>query len=244
MCSRKRATYHTTCAARYSARRVDVRLRICYDPGQCQSRLETPLNEQPHNFSIAALGYGRLQQHTLHQILRSTTSEVHTRLHNHRGVEAVTAGKTGRADCIALLRRVYGFHRPFGVAPGITTERTDWLEADLAEFGIDRGVSLALLQCRRSPTALCQATFRARVTSSKNLLPGRPRVPRASSTPGIGIEGRLVFNGHGATSGSVWHDYLTQLSSGPKARAAAIKGATAAFAILEPWLEKWDVGYE
>ena len=185
-----------------------------------------------------------MQQHPLHEILRSATSDVHARLHNRRGLDAVKARKAGHADYSALLRRVYGFHRPFEVAAGISTERTDWLKADLVVFGIDRGMSFALLQCRHSATALRQATFRRRVTSPKGLRPRRPG-SRASARRlaslcltllclALGIGGRLLFNGHGATIGSVWHDYLTQLSSGPKERPAVIEGAIAAFAICEP----------
>ena len=139
MYSRKGQLITQARAVRYFVRGVGVRLRIYHNPSQCQSRPQTPLNEPTYNFLVAALGYGRLQQPSLRKILRSATSEVYARVHNQHGLEAVRAGKTGRADCIGLPRRFYGFHRRFEVAAGIAIERTDWWKRIWVYSVLDRG---------------------------------------------------------------------------------------------------------
>lgn len=194
---------------------------------------------------MAAVGGGSLPQVTLHTVLRSTTSDVHERLHSHPGLVAVQSGTIGRGDYVALLGRLYGFHRPFEIAAGISPERTDWLEADLAAFGVDRARRSALPSCRAFPhRASPDYILGARYVVEGSALGGRGLSRQLDGLLGPGvIAGRRFFNGHGATTGMVWRDYLTQLSAAPNecsVRAAVVDGATATFAIFEQWLDGWD----
>jgi heme oxygenase len=182
---------------------------------------------------------------TLLECLRSTTGEVHERLHGHRGLAAVKTGNIGRADYVALLSRLYGFHLPFEIASGIATGRTDWLKADLAAFGFSVEMCLALPYCRSFPTPVSQDyLLGALYVVEGSALGGRTLARQLDGLLGAGAtSGRLFFNGHGAATGIMWRDYLTRLSATPEepaARQAVIEGAIATFAIFEQWLEGWD----
>ena len=172
------------------------------------------------------------------------TSEIHERLHHHRGLAAVQAGTIGRADYRSLLRRLYGFHRPFEIAAGVSAERTRWLEADLATFGVDREACLALPGCTAFPrSASPDYWLGAHYVVEGSALGGRGLARQLDGLLGSGVtEGRLFFSGHGASTGAVWRDYLARLAAVPNcrsARAEVVGGATATFAIFESWLEGW-----
>jgi heme oxygenase (biliverdin-IX-beta and delta-forming) len=187
----------------------------------------------------------------LHDLLRSTTREVHERLHSHRGLAAVKAGRIGRTHYVALLRRLHGFHRPFeraaGLAAGSARGRTGWLEADLGAFGFDRAMCAAIPQCPAFPNRASPRYFLgACYVVEGSALGGRGLARQLDGLLGIGVmEGRRFFNGHGMTTGTVWREYLARLSAAPQdcvAQAEVIEGATATFATFEQWLEGWDDG--
>lgn len=185
----------------------------------------------------------------LRELLRSATSEIHERLHTHRGLAAVQAGTIDRAAYKALLSRLYGFHRPFELAAKISPERTRWLESDLSVLNIDA--------CRRSALPFCTALPRsaspefilgARYVVEGSALGGRGLARQLDGLLGPGtIAGRYFFRGHGAQTGVVWRSYLDQISLAPETnavRAAVITGATATFAIFEQWIDGWDHQHE
>jgi heme oxygenase len=61
------------------------------------------------------------------------------------------------------------------------------------------------------------------------------------------VDGRRFFTGHGAATGDVWRDYLTQLAAVPDValkQAVVVEGAIETFAIFEHWLEGWDEIHE
>ena len=181
----------------------------------------------------------------LHELLRATTGEVHERLHGHRGLAAVKAGTIGRAEYTALLARLYGFYRPFEVAAGVPAERTDWLHADLAVFGVDRDMCLALPCCRAFPEHASRAyLLGAHYVVEGSALGGRGLARQLDALLGPHeTAGRAFFNGYGVATGTVWRAYLAQLSAapdGPADQAAVIEGAAATFAIFEQWLQGWD----
>ena len=195
----------------------------------------------------ATLGHGAggLSRHSLHDLLRSATGEVHERLHGHRGLAAVKAGTIGRAEYTALLARLYGFYRPFEVAAGVPAERTDWLHADLAVFGVDRAMCLALPCCLAFPKHASRAyVLGAHYVVEGSALGGRGLARQLDALLGPHeTAGRAFLNGHGVATGSVWRAYLTRLSAapdGPGDQAAVIEGAVATFAIFEQWLQGWD----
>lgn len=190
----------------------------------------------------------RLQQPTLLDFLRSTTREVHERLHGHRGLAAVKAGTIARAEYVALLSRLYGFHRAFEAAVGGNAQRTDWLKADLAAFGVDRDACSALPCSRAFPqNAPPHYLLGAHYVVEGSALGGRGLARQLDALLGAGvIAGRSFFTGHGPITGIVWRDFLARLSAvpnEPSARATVVEGATATFAIFEQWLEGWDTGH-
>jgi heme oxygenase len=196
----------------------------------------------------ALLAAPGLQQLTLLELLRSTTKDVHERLHGHAGLAAVKDGTIARGDYVALLCRLYGFHRAFEIAMGGATQRTDWLKADLAEFGFDRDMCSALPYSRAFPRYVPPYYFLgAQYVVEGSALGGRSLARQLDALLGGGmIAGRSFFTGHGATTGIVWREYLTRLSAvpdDPSARAAVVEGATATFAMFERWLEGWDIGH-
>ena len=195
--------------------------------------------------ATAGTGTGGLPPPVLLDLLRSTTREVHERLHSHRGLAAVKAGTIGRAEYVALLRRLHGFHRPFEVATGTGPERSHWLEADLAVFGVDRAMCSAHPACRAFPHRASPGyILGAHYVVEGSALGGRGLARQLDGLLGTDvIAGRRFFTGHGATTAMVWRAYLTRLSAAPNEpaeHAAVIAGAAATFAIFEQWLKGWN----
>ena len=204
------------------------------------------MNAQPQSLGFAIVGSGGQSNPTLHELLRSATQEVHERLHSHPGLAAVKAGTITRERYVALLRRLYGFHRPFEIAAGVAPERTQWLESDLAVFSIDRAMCSALPNCRMFHSHPSQSfLLGASYVVEGSALGGRGLARALDGLLGMGVTvGRSFFTGHGAATGTVWRDYLARLSAAPNeasTRLAVISGATATFAIFEQWLAGWDV---
>jgi heme oxygenase len=181
----------------------------------------------------------------LRDVLRSATAEVHQRLHGHPGFAAVQAGTIDRAAYIALLRRLYGFHRPFEAAAHVAPERTRWLESDLAALGIDAAMQAALPRCAAFGGGLApDHLLGARYVVEGSSLGGRGMARQLDALLGTGVSaGRRFFSGHGPATGDAWRDYLALLSTIPvteQKRAAIVRGASATFAIFEQWLDGWN----
>ena len=73
----------------------------------------------------------------LRDLLRSTSSQTHERLHGLSGVAAAQDGTIERAAHKALLGRLCGLHRTFALTVKTSPERTFWLEHDLTVSGVD-----------------------------------------------------------------------------------------------------------
>lgn len=195
------------------------------------------------------LGRGLATGTTLHDDLRSSTHDVHERLHTHRGLASVQAGTIGLNAYTALLCRLYGFHRPFEVAARMTPHRTIWLESDLEILGVDANQRAALPHCAATPEkALREYILGAQYVVEGSALGGRGLARQLDDLLGSGvIAGRRFFTGHGSATGAVWREYLARLSAVPSVgpeRAAVVEGAIQTFAIFEQWLEGWDEPYE
>ena len=184
-------------------------------------------------------------QSTLLDALRSATKNVHERLHGHRGLAAVQAGTIDIVDYTALLRRLYGFHRPFEVAMRAAPHRTTWLESDLAVLGVDAGKRMSLPRCGVFPEkATRESLLGARYVIEGSALGGRGLARQLDGLLGPGVTaGRRYFSGHGSSTGAIWRDYLLRLTAVPDVgtkRKAVVEGAVQTFAVFEQWLAGWD----
>lgn len=182
---------------------------------------------------------------TIRDLLHEATGETHERLHRHDGLAAVAAGTIGPEAYRSLLCRLYGFHQPFEIAARIDQERTRWLEADLAAFGVDAAALAGLLRCAAfSVPASPDYLLGARYVVEGSALGGRGLARQLDRLLGCGTAaGRRFFSGHGSETGTVWRSYLARLAAAPTAaasREAIITGATATFAIFEQWLDGWN----
>lgn len=192
---------------------------------------------------------GLTTETTLRDALRSATSEVHKRLHTHRGFAAVKAGTIDRRAYTTLLCRLYGFHRPFEVVARIAPHRTTWLESDLENLGVDAEKRALLPRCAAFPEKVMREyILGSHYVVEGSALGGLGLARQLDDLLGPGmISGRRFFHGHGSATGVVWRDYLMRLSAVPDVgtkRAAVIEGAIETFTIFEQWLEKWDNGHE
>lgn len=186
-----------------------------------------------------------LPQEHLRELLRSATSEIHERLHGHRGLAAVQSGTITRAAYTALLCRLYGFHCSFEAAAQIAPDRSRWLEIDLAELGLNSEKLAAVPLCTGFPEKLClNYWLGARYVVEGSALGGRGLARQLDGLLGRDVlAGRRFFSGNGTDTGAVWRSYLAELSATPTnvaQTAAIIAGAKATFAIFEQWLEGWD----
>jgi len=185
----------------------------------------------------------------LRDLLRSATSEIHERLHHHEGMAAIQSGNIDQPMYVALLRRLYGFHKPFEAAAEIAPDRTGWLESDLAVFGVDAEMRSALSLCTAFPeNPSAEYILGARYVVEGSALGGQGLARKLNGLKGIGvIAGRRFFDGYGVETGAVWRNYLDQLAAAPAdltKRTAIIAGATATFAIFEQWLKGWHDDHE
>ena len=207
------------------------------------------MNAELATMTQPVVGRRRVGQSTLHDALRSATAVVHERLHGHPGLAAVQLGTINLSAYTALLSRLYGFHRPFELTAGLAPQRTNWLESDLAELGVDADKRAALPRCSAfSEVAPHEFILGARYVVEGSALGGRGLARQLDDLLGVGVvAGRHFFSGHGAETGRVWRDYLAHLEAVPDVEmkwAAVVEGATDTFAIFEQWLEKWDDGHE
>jgi len=181
----------------------------------------------------------------LRDLLRTATHETHERLHRHPGLGAVQAGTIDRRRYVALLGRLYGFHRSFEVVTGSTPQRSVWLESDLAALGVAADHRARLPFCPSlGVIAGAAEQLGAHYVVEGSALGGRGLARKLDTLLGAGVlDGRRFFSGHAEDTGGVWRACLERLagfSKRPEARAAVVSGATATFAIFEHWLAGWD----
>lgn len=193
--------------------------------------------------------YRILPQQQLRELLRSATSEIHERLHGHRGLAAVQSGTITRAAYTALLGRLYGFHRSFEVAARIAPDRTRWLEMDLAALDVNSEKLAAIPLCTAFPEKPCpDYVLGARYVVEGSALGGRGLARQLDGLLGRDVlAGRRFFAGNGTDTGAVWRSYLAELSATPTnaaQTATIVAGASSTFAVFEQWLEGWGDNYD
>jgi heme oxygenase len=181
---------------------------------------------------------------SLRQMLRAATSESHARLHHHAGFAAIQNGTINLVEYRALLARLYGFHAAFEAAMGMTSERSNWLEDDLAAVTEGGPVPATIPRC----TALAPFDSPARRLGALyvvegSTLGGRHLARNLESLLGsAGSAGRRFFLGRGGDTDAAWNGFLARLTfsgSTPAMRGEIVASAVATFGIFEEWLRGW-----
>lgn len=183
---------------------------------------------------------------TARQALRQATDAAHERLHHLPGFDRLAAGSIGRAEYVALLRRLLGFHGavetamaaapsllPFGIAIE-DRRRAPLLEADLSALGAEPDAAPPPL----APPASAAAAMGWLYVVEGSTLGGRHLARGLDALLGEEVAGRRFLLGHGARHGAMWRaccDAIEQCGAAPGGLAAMIDGANDAFRHFEEW---------
>ncbi len=181
---------------------------------------------------------------SLHCRLRDATAVVHERMHCHDGFAAIKAGLIDKTSYIHLLCRLYGFYKPFEREAGIDDVRSRWLANDLDALGLDASMREKVLDCARIPRLKTpHRRLGALYVVAGSALGGRQLARGLDHLfPNDETEGRLFFLGHGAQTGAVWRDYLTQVAgvpADPLIQTDIVDAAMDTFAVFEQWASGW-----
>ena len=190
-------------------------------------------------------GYDKIDPISCHELLRTATQAPHERLHGHAGFARVKDGAITIPDYRALLVCLYGFYRPFECAIGVEPVRTQWLESDLVELGINTASLPDLRQCQDIPRYECsERVLGALYVVEGSALGGRQLYRGLDHLFGREArDGRHFFAGRGAGTGAAWLGYLGRLAAiGPEqgSRDKVVIAAVETFAVFENWLSGWD----
>jgi heme oxygenase (biliverdin-IX-beta and delta-forming) len=180
----------------------------------------------------------------LRESLRTATSEIHQRLHQHRALAAIAAGQISLADYRSLLQRLLGFYAPLELALGLEPERSQRLHADLDSLAPSNG---------NSPIPMCPSVPRfknhaqrlgARYVIEGAALGGRQLAKGLDSLLGRETPvGRLFFIGRGTSSGHAWRAFLSELATleaDTASHDSVIEAACDTFGVCEDWLAGWS----
>jgi heme oxygenase len=205
--------------------------------------LEYPAIDSANNSAIAQCS--RRTPLTLRQSLRAATAEVHALLHRHTGFASIQNGTIDLVDYRLLLVRLYGFHAPFEAVMGISSERSAWLQDDLAAVSIGGHTAPANIPRCTALTAFATPAGRlgALYVVEGSTLGGRHLArtldPLIGST---GTAGRRFFLGRGADTTTAWNAFLARMTSStrtPAARSEAVAAAVTTFSIFQDWMGGW-----
>jgi heme oxygenase len=190
-----------------------------------------------------------------HAALRAATAAVHERLHRVPVFAALAAGEIGRADYVALLRRLYGFHMPMESAIDAALaeapiagrlqgwRRTDLLRRDLRELGVDEADIDALPLLRgivpgRGETAADEALGWLYVVEGSTL-GGRMLARQLDSILSINsVAGRFFLLAGAGKDHISWHTVcriIDEVGGEPVRLDAMIAAACFAFDCFERW---------
>jgi heme oxygenase (biliverdin-IX-beta and delta-forming) len=197
-----------------------------------------------------------VRKSSIQEKLRTLTSPVHERLHQHEGFAAAAAGTIDLTDYRNLLARLWGFHVGFEVVlnefvtrNGFDNDiwsrrRSPLIEADLAALGVSFVAIAGLPCCKRLgwPKSWSQVMGSLYVVEGSTL--GGLQIARAlKSVVGLDAsEGRRFFLGYGARHAGMWQEFLNQLErciNGPADEIDAAAGATMTFLAFESWMADW-----
>jgi heme oxygenase len=181
---------------------------------------------------------------SLRQTLRAATSGPHARLHLHPGFAAIQNGTIDLPDYRALLVRLYGFHVSFEAAVGIASDRSAWLQDDLAAMTLDGRQLPTIPRC----TALTSFDTPARRLGALYVVEGSTLGGRhlaRSLDPLLGLSGpagRRFFLGRGADTNAAWNEFLARLTlfaGTPAVHGEIVAAAVRTFSTFEEWLSGW-----
>jgi len=193
--------------------------------------------------------------HAARAALRDATSAQHERLHGLHAFADLAAGRISRAGYIALLKRLYGFHRPMesAVADGLGAEdfglgTTRWRRAgllleDLAWLGADRAEldALPLLDLPRPPASPGEAMGWLYVIEGSTL-GGRILSRQLDSILHKNhTSGRLFLLAGVNPEHTTWKEFCDVVElcgSEPNRRREMISGAIEAFDRFESWFAR------
>lgn len=191
---------------------------------------------------------------TARQALRQATDAAHERLHHLPAFASLAAGRIGRDEYVALLRRLLGFHRaveaalaaapslrPFGIAIE-ERRRAPLLEADLDALDAMPGLAAPPVAPPVAPLAAPPASAAAAMgwlyVVEGSTLGGRHLARGLDGLLGEAEAGRRFLLGHGARHGAMWRaccEAIEQCGATPGGMAAMIEGANDAFRCFEDW---------
>jgi len=185
---------------------------------------------------------------SLHQTLRAATSETHERLHLHEGFAAIRSGTIDLVDYRALLFRLYGFHVSFEAALGLASDRSAWLQDDLAALTMGGNTPEMIPRCTSleafaTPTRQLGALYVVEGSTLGGRQLARDLAPLLAPLLGsAGGAGRRFFLGRGAQTNAAWKTFLARLTlsgSTPAVRSEIVAAAVRTFSIFEEWLRGW-----
>jgi heme oxygenase len=185
----------------------------------------------------------------LRQALRLATAAPHARLHLHAGFAAVQAGTIERVEYRSLLARLYGFHVAFEAATDIATERSAWLQEDLATLSTAGHAPTAIPRCTALPSFETPARrLGALYVVEGSTLGGRQLARRLDPLLGAtGSAGRRFFLGRGAATTDAWNAFLERVSAmadRPSVQRDIVAAAVQTFDVFEQWLRGWRTSSE
>ena len=177
-------------------------------------------------------------------MLQQATSEVHQRLHLHRGFAAIQDGSISLESYQLLLIRLYGFHVPFESATRITSERSQWLERDLDATHANNTAFAAIPLCGAMPELNTPGRLLgAMYVVEGSALGGRGLAGNLDTLFGRGVrEVRRFFEGRGSATGLAWRGWLAKLDAfehDPVSRGEVVGAALETFLVFEHWLNGW-----
>ncbi len=203
--------------------------------------LEYPAIDAANNSVIAPCP--RVTPLTLRQSLRAATAEVHARLHRHAGFASIQNGTIDLVAYRQLLIRLYGFHVSFEAVMGISSERSAWLQDDLAAVSIGGQPTPAKIpRC----TALAgfdtpAGRLGALYVVEGSTLGGRHLARQLDHLLGsTGSAGRRFFLGRGIDTTTAWNAFLARMTSStrtPAARRQTVAAAVRTFSIFQDWMD-------
>ena len=165
-------------------------------------------------------------------------------MHGHDGFAAIKAGLIDKISYIQLLCRLHGFYKPFDLETGLGDLRSQWLAQDLDALGLDAPMREKILDCAHIPRLKTpHRRLGALYVVAGSALGGRQLARGLDHLfPTDETAGRLFFLGHGAQTGAVWRDYLTELAAvpaDPYTYAEIVDAAIDTFAVFERWASGW-----
>lgn len=180
----------------------------------------------------------------IRSLLKNATHDVHNRMHNHDGFSAIKQGKADKRLYNLLLRRLYGFYRPFELCAEMSNERSGWLYLDLTVMGTRADEFDSIPTCNKIPDL---STPNRRLGSlyvvAGSALGGRELSRGLDALLGVGVtSGREFFLGFGDRTGEIWRQYLASLNSAstnPGASKEIVGAAIETFAAFEHWAAGW-----